>query len=180
MENRVLTLDRFLQAMIHYAKVSRTALEVQRIDFAAILKATRRDLAYMNGFEQVHIELNQGPAQAPFYGDQFRLEVVFANLVSNAVKYQRHHIPERFLRIFVHATEEEVQLEFTDNGTGIQPDYQHRLFEMFYRATEQASGSGLGLYIVKQTVEKMGGTIRLESRYGEGTSVFISLPNAGK
>ncbi|HEX8528700.1 MAG TPA: PAS domain-containing sensor histidine kinase [Cytophagales bacterium] len=178
-ENRVLTLDRFLQAMIHYAKVSRTALEVQRIDFAAILEATCRNLAYMNGFEQVRIELESNHAQVPFYGDRFRLEVVFANLVSNAVKYQRRNVPDRFLRISVHAAEGEVQLQFTDNGMGIHPDYQTRLFQMFYRATDQASGSGLGLYIVKQSVEKMGGTIRLESRYGEGTSIFITLPNAG-
>jgi signal transduction histidine kinase len=71
----------------------------------------------------------------------------------------------------------EARITFSDNGTGIKPEYAGRVFEMFYRATENTDGSGLGLYIVKQIVDKMNGTIRLESQYGRGTTIRVNLPN---
>ena len=66
---------------------------------------------------------------------------------------------------------------FSDNGIGIEKDKLARIFEMFYRATEQSDGSGIGLYIVKNAVEKLGGSISVESKIGSGTIFTILLPN---
>jgi signal transduction histidine kinase len=64
----------------------------------------------------------------------------------------------------------------SDNGTGISKDKLSKIFDMFYRGTEISKGSGLGLYIVRETIEKMNGTIRVESVEGQGTSFIIKLP----
>ena len=66
---------------------------------------------------------------------------------------------------------------FKDNGIGIAKEYQNDVFNMFFRGTENAEGSGLGLYIVKQTVDKMKGQISLESDYGKGTEIVLKVPN---
>ena len=66
---------------------------------------------------------------------------------------------------------------FADNGIGIKENSLKRIFEMFYRATEQSDGSGIGLYIVKNAVEKLGGQIDVASQLGEGTRFHILLPN---
>ncbi|MDL5047623.1 HAMP domain-containing sensor histidine kinase [Oscillatoria amoena NRMC-F 0135] len=66
---------------------------------------------------------------------------------------------------------------FADNGIGISEDNLGRIFDMFYRATEQSDGSGIGLYIVKNAVEKLDGTINVQSKPGEGTTFIIQLPD---
>jgi signal transduction histidine kinase len=63
-----------------------------------------------------------------------------------------------------------------DNGQGIHPDRVDKIFDMFYRGTERSQGSGLGLYIVKEAIEKMSGTVRVESIEHEGTAFYITIP----
>jgi signal transduction histidine kinase len=70
-----------------------------------------------------------------------------------------------------------IRITLADNGIGIRPEYLDKVCNMFFRATEKAEGSGLGLYIVKQTVEKLKGTIHIRSTYGAGTEMEITLPN---
>ena len=70
-----------------------------------------------------------------------------------------------------------VVAHFADNGIGIDEANLNRIFEMFYRATEQSDGSGIGLYIVKNAVDKLGGQISVSSRPGQGTRFNIVLPN---
>ena len=66
---------------------------------------------------------------------------------------------------------------FSDNGIGIAKENQERVFDMFYRATSLRTGSGLGLYIVKEMLHKLGGRLELTSQVGEGTSITIEIPN---
>ena len=63
-----------------------------------------------------------------------------------------------------------------DNGIGISKEEQKEVFKMFYRATERSTGSGLGLYIILETVEKLQGTIKMESEKYNGTSFYIEIP----
>ena len=66
---------------------------------------------------------------------------------------------------------------FEDNGIGIKPEYLPKITNMFYSATDRAQGSGLGMYMVKQAVDKLHGRILIESEYGAGTRIRIKLPN---
>jgi signal transduction histidine kinase len=68
-------------------------------------------------------------------------------------------------------------MEFHDNGIGIKKEYVKKVFDMFYRATEKSQGSGLGMYIVKQAVDKLKGSIKVKSTFGKGTTIKITLPN---
>jgi signal transduction histidine kinase len=176
-ENRIKTLDRFLQSMIFYAKASRSSLVTEPVDFAQLLERTKATLSFLKKFDQLHIDLVRTGEAAVFASDPFRLEILFNNIVSNAIKYQNPAADTHYLRVAVDVTPREARLTFSDNGIGIKPEYADRVFEMFYRATENTDGSGLGLYIVKQIVDKMKGTIRLESRYGRGTTIQVTLPN---
>jgi signal transduction histidine kinase len=177
-ENRVLTLDRFVQSMISYAKANRGVLEVQPVDFTKLVAQTKHDLAYMKGFDRLEITLLHTGEQAEFYGDVFRIQILFNNLISNAIKYQNPYTENPYLHIEIRQTPQQAEITFTDNGIGIKEDHQARIFDMFYRATESTDGSGLGLYIVKQTVERMKGKISLKSQYGQMTQFAVRIPNA--
>jgi signal transduction histidine kinase len=64
-----------------------------------------------------------------------------------------------------------------DNGEGIQPEMKEKIFDMFFRGNSKAYGSGLGLYIAKESAIKLGGSISVESEYGKGTTFVLELPN---
>ena len=70
-------------------------------------------------------------------------------------------------------------IEIADNGIGIEDQHLNKIFTLFYRATSSTTGSGLGLYIVKETVEKLGGYITINSKKSKGTVIKISIPDMG-
>ncbi len=111
--------------------------------------------------------------------DPVQLEQVFVNLVGNAVKYRR---PDRPLEVRVSAERRDGVVEFAvaDNGIGIEAEYYDRIFEMFRRlhTHDQYEGTGIGLSVVKKIVERHGGSVRVESTPGEGSTFFFSLPAA--
>ncbi|WP_017730202.1 sensor histidine kinase [Nafulsella turpanensis] len=106
--------------------------------------------------------------------DESLLRTILQNLLENAIKYSSDCSPE----VKVTLTEEApgIRLEITDNGIGIPKDLQGRVFDRFFRATQMDSGSGLGLYIVKQAVLKLNGDITLRSQEGKGTTFIVQIP----
>jgi signal transduction histidine kinase len=112
-----------------------------------------------------------------FYSDHWRVSEIFRNLISNAIKYRRPNSDDSEIVIRIRVDNLCADITFADNGIGIKDSSLKRIFEMFYRATEQGDGSGIGLYIVKNAVEKLGGQIKVASKPGEGTRFHILLPN---
>ena len=108
--------------------------------------------------------------------DTFRLSVIFNNLISNAIKYCDTRKPERFVKLTVRRSVNGLQLVVKDNGQGVPKEHLSRVFNMFYRASDQSQGAGLGLYIVKQAVDKLGGVIFLDSEEKMGATFSITLP----
>jgi len=113
----------------------------------------------------------------PLIADYGKIKQVLLNLVSNAVKYNR---PGGHIRIAAFQEDDgSITISVSDTGPGISPEHQKRLFQKFYRVSDsakQAGGSGLGLYICKRIVEAHGGTIRVESQPGQGTTFLFTLP----
>jgi len=99
------------------------------------------------------------------------------NLVSNAQRYANLNQPEPFVKVSVNIQDESATIEVEDNGIGIQADYIPNIFNMFYRATQSRTGSGLGLYIVKETLNKLQGQIEVASELGKGSKFKVILPN---
>jgi signal transduction histidine kinase len=120
------------------------------------------------------VEVNQ---DIEFLSDELRLKIIFNNFISNAIKYQRPHIDDPYVWIRVDFNESTAIIRVKDNGKGIKEEYLDKIFDMFFRATQEAYGSGLGLYIVKQVIDKLHGKIdKVESVYGEGTEIVVSIP----
>lgn len=115
--------------------------------------------------------------QVPLFSDKYRLSVIFNNIISNAIKYYDDHKEDPFLRISITIKEESVHMEFEDNGIGIDPEYLNKVFDMFFRATPNNEGAGLGLYIVQEAVDKLRGTVQIKSQLRKGTNFIIDIPN---
>ncbi|WP_347050026.1 sensor histidine kinase [Flavobacterium olei] len=113
----------------------------------------------------------------PFYSDSLRLNTVLENLISNAIKYHRKEEPGRFIKITGYSDNKGFEFSIADNGMGIAPQYHQRIYEMFFRLSVKKSGSGIGLYIVKDALELLEGSIEIQSEEGIGTTFTITLKN---
>jgi signal transduction histidine kinase len=105
------------------------------------------------------------------------MRIIFMNLISNAIKYQREDNANPSIAISIKVTEEFSTIEFRDNGIGIEEKYKSKVFDMFFRGTILATGSGLGLYIAREIIVKLGGKINLQSEENIGTTISIQIPN---
>ena len=108
--------------------------------------------------------------------DKVLLLSVLQNLIHNAINYCNHDSP--WVRIKIESIENGIELEIADNGKGIHENVKNRVFEMFYRGHPDSNGSGLGLFIVKNALEKMKGSISFESKVGIGTTFTVNIPDA--
>jgi signal transduction histidine kinase len=108
--------------------------------------------------------------------DKSRLKVVLSNIISNAIKYHNLRQEDPTVQITSSQFESTVCISIKDNGIGIPEEAQEKIFDMFYRASDRAGGSGLGLYIVKEIVEKLEGSITVNSVFGVGTTFEVRIP----
>jgi PAS domain S-box-containing protein len=172
---KVEQLDHFISDVLSHSKNLKQDISIHQVDLRQIIDNTFTDLSYLQGASQLKKIVDI--TGTDFYSDRWRLAEVFRNLISNAIKYRRMNIEAPTVRIVVKITEQEADISFSDNGIGIEPDKLLNIFDMFYRASTQSEGSGLGLYIVKNAVEKLRGQIDVFSKPLKGTEFKIILPN---
>lgn len=175
-EGRVKKLDEFISSMLNYARVNRTDLHTDEIKLEQVISNCIQELKYLDNFDCIGTDIEIKDHTIPFKSDKLRVDIIFSNIISNAYKYYN---PEArsYLKIRIALQPDRADIEIEDNGIGIRAEYQDKIFNMFYRATDRSQGSGLGMYIVKQAVEKLKGSIRVTSEFGKGTSIYITLPN---
>lgn len=170
-------LDEFINQIIQYSRNSRIEVKPELIDFADLLESVSDALKYMPNSEKI-LHILDMEIEAPFYSDYFRLSVILNNLVSNAIRYANLEAEKPYVKVLIHANEEKAVIEVSDNGQGIEEAYLPHIFRMFYRASEQNTGSGIGLYILKETLDVLKGKINVTSKVGEGTTFIVEIPNS--
>ena len=168
-------LDNFINKIIHYSRNSRLVVNYEKLDFNEIFEQIFTHLQYFEGVEHISRKLNID-AQIPFYSDKERVTDALQNLLVNAVQFRKTYIDDPFIKISVETSYSKAKIVVQDNGNGIHDDHKDKVFNMFYRASEQSTGSGLGLYIVKEVIKKLGGTIRLSTQLKKGSTFTIEIP----
>jgi len=166
--------DNFIKDILDLSRNARLEVDQEEISFEAMINDIFDQLKYGSEEKTIvkEIEIDQ---QHIFKSDQKRLKVVFNNLISNAIRYSGNSDPH--VRVEVKVDDATARVLISDNGQGIPKKHLKNVFKMFYRATEDNAGSGLGLYIVKETVEKLRGNVVLDSQENKGTTVTLELPN---
>jgi signal transduction histidine kinase len=178
LERSVQKLDETLREITEYSRNARTDLSNENVDMRAIVAKCHDRLKYLPGWERVttHVTLAQ---QHEFFTDPYRLEIILFNLINNSIKYRDER--KQNCTLDIHATIENnvATITLADNGIGIDSLHLPRVFDMFFRASVQSDGAGLGLYIVKEATLRLGGQVQIDSHLGEGTVCKIVVP-AGK
>lgn len=176
MKQSVTKLDSFIEDIINYSRNSRTEIEKVDIHFEALVNESLQALKYMEGEHicKINVEVVQ---MGKFISDNKRILVNLNNLIGNAIKYHDKSKQNSYVNISIHSDDSKATIKVEDNGIGIAEDKQSKIFEMFYRGTKFSQGSGLGMYIVKETLEKLNGTITLNSKINVGSTFAVSIPN---
>ncbi|MFZ1808661.1 MAG: HAMP domain-containing sensor histidine kinase [Cyclobacteriaceae bacterium] len=176
MKGRILDMDVFIKEIISYSRNSRMGIERKNVDLKKTADEVIQELRFVNEFNNILIE-NQIDENMIINTDPTRLKVILSNLIVNAIKYQNANADEPYVRIMAQNDKVVgVTISLEDNGIGIDAQHLHKVFRMFYRAHESSKGSGLGLYIVKETVGKLGGDVRVESVPGQGSTFTLRIP----
>ncbi len=175
MKARVADLDSFIKDIIDYSRNTRQEIRVENFNLLTLAKEVTEGLKFGNGMEDIFIKYNINP-EMMVTTDRSRLKVILNNLIGNALKYSNPYSNDRLVSIVGEVENKRLKIQVQDNGIGISDEHQPKIFEMFYRASEKSQGSGLGLYIVKETLEKLNGQISVDSKPGKGSEFKIEVP----
>ena len=176
MKSRIHRLDDFIEDILDFSRNLRLDKKLREINLYYFIDEIINNHDFGEHFDKIDVRISLA-SDFEVISDPLRLKVIIKNLISNAYKFSNLRNESSWLRISVLRVDGNFQLIIEDNGEGIRKDLQEKIFEMFYRASENSKGSGLGLYIVKEMVEKLNGNIKVSSIYGEGSQFIIDLPD---
>jgi len=176
MEKSVVKLGDFIRDLVDYSKNEYAEIKSSPVDFEPMVKKIWENHGYMEGVDKIEKILTID-SKFPFYTDPGRLEIIFGNMISNAIKY--HDLtkknPRIKIQIKVHA--DKAVIKFHDNGKGIDPTFVNKIFDQFFKSDDNNQSSGLGLFIVKGAVEKLRGEVTVKSTQKQRTEFTVVLPN---
>ncbi|MEP2667630.1 MAG: PAS domain-containing sensor histidine kinase [Cyclobacteriaceae bacterium] len=167
-------LDTTVGSILEYSRNGNISIEEREVSIESIWTQCLETHRNMPNASEIKFNY-QEESRTLIKTDPFRLSIIFNNLISNAIKYYDPN-KESFVTLSANRNNDLLILILEDNGIGIPEDLQPNVFNMFYRASLLSHGAGLGLYIVKKAVDKLGGTITLKSTQGVGTSFTITIP----
>jgi len=169
-------LDDIIKEILAYSRNSRTGLQHETFDLKSIIKDIKDGLEIKESPSFAFLEEYSGDTR--IYSDKGRLHTILRNLITNAVKYRKKETIGAFVKLAFTRNGNRFTITVSDNGQGIASKSMEKVFDMFYRATSAAPGTGLGLYICKEMLEKMGAEFKLDSTEGHGTSFTFTLEQA--
>lgn len=176
MKDSVNNLDEFIQNIHDYYNVNRGQLQITEIDFNDIVQEQLNTYNLTTKMNQVkfttHVSQN-----GPFRSDPMSMKIILNNVLSNAFKYQKRNNPDKKVELNIVVENGIANITVADNGIGIAEKYIGDIFNMFFRGTSQETGSGFGLYNVKDALLKLNGEIKVLSVLDEGTTFKIVIPN---
>ncbi len=168
-------LDMTMREILDYSRNARNDVNQEEVNWKAIIDDTFLKLNYLLPDENV-TKIIDLQTDAPFFSDPSRIGVIFTNLLSNCILYREPQRP-LIIGIEIATTAGDCSITITDNGIGINEDVMPKVFDMFFRGTEISKGAGLGLYIARETVNRLKGSIEIDAIEGAGTTVSFALPN---
>ena len=166
--------DRFINEMLTFIKSKHTGVNKTECNLNNIVDNVIAQNSHHNGRRRVHfykeLELTQ------IQSDALKLQVILNNLVSNSIKYGDNKKPEQWVKVKSYRSDKEVVIEVEDNGMGIRPKDQDRIFDKFYMSGDNKKSTGLGLYLVKDAVTQLDGKIEVRSELGVCSKFRVIIP----
>ena len=166
--------DSFIKEIISFFKNKRTSVFYSQFSLVELIECVVSNNKYAP--QAQNIIITRELLADDIYNDELRLKIILNNLISNAIKYSDERKSIRTIDIKTNLVDNNLTIVVEDNGIGIAKEYFTKIFNMFYVASSNNRGTGLGLYILKENVEVLNGTVEVESAINKGTRFTITLP----
>jgi len=169
-------LSAFIEEMNNFFRNEKLALQRERIDIGQLMGEEVENLKNLYQAGKIKIEVvSEGTSE--FFSDSVRVKTIVGNILTNAIKYADPEKGLPFVKVHSKVQTDLCTITVEDNGIGIEEEFKNKIFDLFYRATTHSHGTGLGLFIVKDTVERLKGKIEVQSVIGQGTTFKVQIPN---
>jgi signal transduction histidine kinase len=166
-------MDNMLTKLLMVHDINYKPTNIGRVNIQEVLEDVQNALLSFIKEHQVTLHLNID-SDTVLFTDQDLMNIILMNLAENAIFYRSHRSPE--IHLFFKNHQKFIEITVSDNGVGVSEEMKEKVFDMFYRGSNVSNGSGLGLYVVKKAVEKLKGTIQVESLLHEYTTFRIQIP----
>lgn len=174
-KTQVMRINGILDSLIKITRLSHDSSTRQEIDFEKLIGDCINSYQYLPNFDQVHFEV-EIQQNVHLVAEWALVNTIIQNLIENSIKYSRIDQEKPFTKIRVTEADSLVKIEVEDNGRGMDEDTRENLFEMFYRGDTRLQGSGLGLFILHKSVEKLNGKTDIQTTLDQGSTFTISIP----
>jgi PAS domain S-box-containing protein len=168
-------LDIILMSLLEAVQIKSSTVQAEEVQVEQLVSEVFAELEKNYSLDKMNIRMEYDK-KLLLFTDKRLIRLILLRLIENSLQYQDHSKTDRFIRISIGANHKHYIISISDNGIGIAPEISSRVFEMFFRGTEGSKGSGLGLYIVRQAVLQLKGTIELISEPRIGTSIALRVP----
>ena len=175
-ESTAVKMDGMLEKLHQVSYIIGKDLESTRIGFDHIIDNIKEHLKDQIAESHIDFNLELDP-EVFFHSDPELIQTILENLIENSITFHTQNTDNKpQIDIQIKNDFAAIHLELRDNGAGIPPEMQDRVFDMFFRGSEESKGNGLGLYVVKKALERLDGEVELDSKWGEYTSFKVKLP----
>ncbi|MBT1709444.1 HAMP domain-containing histidine kinase [Fulvivirgaceae bacterium PWU5] len=172
-------LEKIVRDLVGFTRISYQRPNSKKIDFTKLVWDVIDRHKAEPAFRSIRFDVQTDEA-FPFFADYDRLEIILENIIANAIHFYDPAKTHSRIRITMVGEGQHVRMDILDNGIGIAAAHHHNIFNMFFKASERSRGAGLGLYIVKEAVDKLQGHVQVESEIGFGSLFRVVLPNDPK
>jgi two-component system phosphate regulon sensor histidine kinase PhoR len=171
-------IDNLIQDLLVLSQIESKSVQMIRdhFDLKGLINEIVEEYQSRAKKRGIKLEIESEKDAVIVFADYTRMVMVLTNLIGNAIKYGDPKKEQQKVKISAQVSNNKLNIVIKDNGIGIDHHHLDKIYDMFYRASEDSQGSGLGLYIVKETVNLLGGTINIDSTKYKGTKVSVSIP----
>jgi signal transduction histidine kinase len=172
-ESSAMRMDNSIQDILEYSRNARFEVKLERINIKDLVHEIFNDIKFSTK-SQIELEY-QTSGEDSIVTDKFRMSTLLKNMIGNAIKYKRE-LPDSFIKFHMSQKGKTISMRIIDNGIGISKTSMPKVFDMFYRGSSASFGTGLGLYICKEIMERLNGKIKLKSKLDVGSEFEMLLP----
>lgn len=174
--DRTTVLDAVLKNLINIVEVIEGDINAQELNLTEITDEVIRELNEERDLSPINFKINIGEI-VNYYNDFKLIKTIIFNILDNSVKYRKANFDSHIFLDISLDKDSNLLIKNIDNGLGISPEIMPKIFDMFYRGSDESKGSGLGLYTVRKIVAKLNGSLKIDSKVNYSTTVNISIPS---
>lgn len=168
-------MNHFINELVNYSKNKNDAIEYKEFKFKTLVESVWNGLIEREHPSNINLTYDIH-GEDTLIGDRTRIKVILRNLIHNSIIFSDPTKAEPSIQIRFRKNEQNIELAVVDNGLGIPHSTSNRIFDMFFRANDNSIGSGLGLYVVKETIRTLNADIKVESEEGKGSAFVVTIP----